>query len=97
MSVYGAERQRPLGGVSELCLGIPNLGSDFGTGIWRGDDKVWGGHGVQEEIRLSLRGGWKSRVKAGEVEPRTVLRVRVARVGLCGCKTGQREVRVGLE
>lgn len=38
-SVYAAEGQRPLGGVSELRLGNPNLGSRFGTGIWRGGDR----------------------------------------------------------
>lgn len=32
-SFTAAERQRPIGGVAELRLGYPNLGSDFETGI----------------------------------------------------------------
>lgn len=32
-SVMLLRGRRPIGGVSELHLGYPNLGSDFGTGI----------------------------------------------------------------
>lgn len=80
--------------MSELRLGIPNpgaptLGLEFGEGTRSGADVECGKKSGCLGGEAGTRGS-----REGEVEPRTVLRVRAARVGLCQGRGSQGGVGV---